>query len=180
MSQSTLVSEIDPRGLVPVAVKTLRGRADLPIDLYLWPPRSRRARLYRRKDVPLNSLDTEQLLSQGITTLYTPATEATQYCDYVRDRVLADESIPAHERYAILREATRAVLTTVMENSDVNAALAATAEFGRDMVQLVCDHKHILGRSAGRDVARLLDLHAPGERVHLFDRPGRGLWHQVC
>ena len=60
-------------------------------------------RLYREKNVPLEPGDLQRLLDEGVTTLYTRSCEAEQYCDHVRSHVLADEAIPAKERYCILR-----------------------------------------------------------------------------
>jgi HD-GYP domain-containing protein (c-di-GMP phosphodiesterase class II) len=144
MRSDALKMEIDPRGLVPVAVKTLQANDSSSFDLFLWPTKNSPPCLYREKHLPLEQTDLERLLNQGITTLYTRSAEASQYCDYVRSQVLDDDSIAATERYGILKDATRTVLMAAMENSDVDSALSVTADFGRDIVGLICDRKNIL------------------------------------
>ena len=99
MHSSNSETVVDARGLVPVAVKTLQGRTEISFDLYLWPSKSTPPRLYREKSVPLDPADLQQLLDESIVTLYTRSCEAQQYCDHVRSHVLADETIPAKDRY---------------------------------------------------------------------------------
>src|SRR5208283_2463276 len=106
MHSSNLETAVDARGLVPLAVKTLRGRAEIAFDLYLWPSKDSPPCLYREKCVPLDPADLQQLLDESVVTLYTPASQAQKYCDLVRNHVLADETIPARERYRALKDAT--------------------------------------------------------------------------
>ncbi len=134
---------VGARGLVPVAIKTLQSQAEISFDLYLWPSRSRPPRLYREKHVPLEPDDLSRLLDQGVATLYTLAAEAEQYCEHVRSHVLADETIPANERYRVLKDATRTVLTAALEKGDVDGAVNVSAEFSRDMVSLICKRTNI-------------------------------------
>ena len=99
MSRSAIEAAVDARGLVPVAIKTLLAQRQIAFDLYLWPSKNRPPRLYREKHVPLEPGDLERLLDESVATLYTPSSEAQCYCDHVRSHVLADETIPVHERY---------------------------------------------------------------------------------
>ncbi len=145
MSQAVNEIAIDSRGLVPVAVKTLQSQREIPFDLYLWPSKSRPPRLYREKNVPLEPGDLARLLDQSVTTLYTPSSDAQQYCDHVRSHVLADESIPAEERYCVLKDATRTVLMASLEKGDVDGVLHVSADLGRDVVTLVSGRKNIFG-----------------------------------
>ena len=135
---------VNPRGLVPVAVATLHSQREISFDLYLWPSKHKPARLYREKNVPLAPGDLQRLLDERISTLYTPSCEAQQYCDYVRSHVLGDESIPAKDRYGVLKDATRTVLTAALERGDVDGVVKVAADLGQDMVGLICDRKHIL------------------------------------
>lgn len=138
------VKNAETNGLLPVAVKTLQGRGQLDFDLYICPAKGHRAIMYREKRVPLEPADLQRLLDQSVTTLYTRSSEAERYCDHIRSRVLADESIPASERYGMLTEATRAVLTDSLEKGDVNGVLKVSGDFGRDMVSVVCNREHVL------------------------------------
>ena len=143
MQSSNLETVVDARGLVPVAVKTLQGRTEISFDLYLWPSRSTPPRLYREKSVPLDPADLQQLLDESIVTLYTRSCEAQQYCDHVRSHVLADETIPAKDRYCALKDATRSVLMASLEKGDVDGLLNVSADIGQDMVALISDRKNV-------------------------------------
>jgi HD-GYP domain-containing protein (c-di-GMP phosphodiesterase class II) len=137
-------TEVDPRSLVPIAVKTLQVQDEISIDLYLWPSRNRSPRLYRKKNVPLEPANLQQLLAESVTTLYARAAEAEQYCAHVRSRVLADETIPAADRYCVLKDATRSVLMASQDKGDVDGVLSVSSDLGRDMVSLVCDRRNVL------------------------------------
>jgi len=134
---------VDARGLVPVAVKTLQGWTEISFDLYLWPSKSTPPRLYRDKSVPLDPGDLQRLLDESVSTLYTRSCEAQQYCDHVRNHVLADETIPAKERYCALKDATRSVLTASMNNGDVDGILSVSSDLGQDVVALVSDRTNV-------------------------------------
>ncbi len=147
MSQAILEIAVGPRGLglVPVAVKTLQAQREIAFDLYLWPSKNRPPRLYREKHVPLEPGDLARLLDQNVTTLYTPSSEAQQYCDHVRTHVLIDETIPARDRYRILKDATRTVLMASLEKGDVDGVLNLSADLGRDMVDLISNRRDVFG-----------------------------------
>ncbi|MGA2616319.1 MAG: HD domain-containing phosphohydrolase [Thermoguttaceae bacterium] len=135
---------VDSRGLVPVAITTLQAQEEISFDLYLWSSNNRPPRLYRKKHVPLEPGDLQHLLDASVTTLYTRSSEAQQYCEHLRNHVLADETIAAKERYCVLKDATRAVLMASLEKGDVDGVLNVSGDLGRDMVTLVCDRKNIL------------------------------------
>ena len=143
MHSSSREIVVDARGLVPVAVTTLQAQQKVSFDLYLWPSKNRPPRLYREKHVPLEPADLQRLLDNNVTTLYTPSSEAQQYCDHVRSHVLADETIPSKERYCILRDAMRTMVMASLEKGDVDGTLNITADLGCDMVSLVCDRKNV-------------------------------------
>ena len=64
MHSSVRETVVDARGLVPVAVKTLQGRSEIPFDLFVWPSKYAPPRLYREKNVPLEAADLQRLLEQ--------------------------------------------------------------------------------------------------------------------
>jgi HD-GYP domain-containing protein (c-di-GMP phosphodiesterase class II) len=144
MSSNSMEMNVTARGLVPVAVNTLQEQAEIAFDLYLWPSKSAPPRLYREKHVPLEPGDLLRLLDQGINTLYTRSSQAQQYRDHVRNTVLADESIPAKDRYCVLTAATRTVLTASLEKRDFDGVLNVSADLGSDLVALVCGRRKIL------------------------------------
>jgi HD-GYP domain-containing protein (c-di-GMP phosphodiesterase class II) len=143
MQSSVTETAVDSRGLVPVAVKTLIGRTEIPFDLYVWPSKYSPPRLYREKNVPLAPSDLQNLLDQDVATLYTRLCEAQDYCDHVRSHVLADEKIPAKDRYCVLRDATRAVLMSALEKGDADGLLSVSSDLAQDMVALVSERKNV-------------------------------------
>ncbi len=145
MHTISMETAIDPRGLVPVAVSTLQSQVVIAFDLYVWNPKDRPPRLYREKHIPLERTDLRRLLDQNITTLYTRSSDAQHYCDHVRDYVLADESIPAKDRFGALKDATCTVLMDSINSRNVDGVLKVSAEFSQDLVALVCGRKNVLG-----------------------------------
>jgi HD-GYP domain-containing protein (c-di-GMP phosphodiesterase class II) len=145
VQNSSLEIPVDSRGLVPVAVRALQAQVEISFDLYLWPSKNSPPQLYREKHLPLERTDLQRLLDQSVTTLYTRFSEAQKYCDHVRDYVLADESIPAKDRYCVLKDATCMVLMDSMNKRDLDGVLKVSAEFGQDLVALVCGRKNVLG-----------------------------------
>ena len=135
---------VDSRELVPVAVKTLQSQTGNAFDLYLWPLKHELPRLYRESHVPVRPADLQRLLDANITTLYMRSSEAQQYCDHVRNNVLAVETISAADRYCMLMDVTRAVLMASLEKGDVHDTLNVCADIGRDMVNLVCNRENVL------------------------------------
>jgi HD-GYP domain-containing protein (c-di-GMP phosphodiesterase class II) len=135
---------VDSHGLVPVAVKTLQAQRSISFDLYIWPSKNKPPCLYREKHIPLQPVDLQRLLDASITTLYTRISEAQQYCEHVRNCVLADETISVRDRYCVLKDATRAVFAATLEKGDIDGVLNISTDLGRDMVNLVCDRKNAL------------------------------------
>ena len=54
-------------------------------------------------------------------------------------RILKNDDIPPLQRYQVLREATRAVLTEALTKGDQESAVKVTGELSEGMVQTVCD-----------------------------------------
>ncbi|HZZ72630.1 MAG TPA: HD domain-containing phosphohydrolase [Pirellulales bacterium] len=135
---------VDPRGLIPVSVKTLQLQGELAFDLYLWPSKSQPARLYRERHIPLRELDLQRLLDQKIDTLYTKSSDAEDYCQHLRTRILDDDTIPAAERYGALIDATRTLLTAAFEKGEIEGILRLSSQYGQDLVKIVCNQQNVL------------------------------------
>ncbi len=56
---------------------------------------------------------------------------------------MADETIPAKDRYCILKDAANTILTASLERGDVDAVVKVTTDLGGDMVNLICNRKNI-------------------------------------
>lgn len=135
----------DARGLLPIAVRTLRAAQDYNFDLYLPPVPGSPPRLYREKHFPLEAQDIARLLARGITTLFVAVDDAAQYGDFVRQRVLSDESLAPGERFGLLKDASRTVFVDSFRNGDVAGQLQVCAELGRDIVHLIWERETNLG-----------------------------------
>lgn len=131
-------------GLLPVAIKTLAGKEMYNFDLYLWPSKAKPPILYREKNVPLGPNEIQRLLGQGIDTLYMRLGEAEVYRDHVQKYVINDESMPAADRYQLLKDATKTVLSTAMSKGDIGAAVSVSADLSRDLVSIICDKQNVL------------------------------------
>lgn len=68
-----------------------------------------------------------------------PSAEAPAYYEYVRRHVLRDTGIPVPERYRLLTDAARPVLTPVLVHRNVDDVVRGSAEFGQDLATLVSD-----------------------------------------
>ncbi len=136
--------EIDEGRLMPIGVETLRATGVLPFDLYLHGEGPARPKLYREKTLPVGDEDLKKLLQRGVRTLYIPQTESSAYREYLRTTLLTNADIPPVERYQVLREATRSVLTDALAKSDHDTAVKATSELSAGLVQTVCDSQLVL------------------------------------
>ncbi len=100
--------------------------------------------LYRQRKHPIAASDLQRLTERGVRTLYIAQGESANYRDYLRDRILANDDIPPVQRYQVLREATRAVLTEALTKGDQESAIRVTGELSDGMVQTVCDSRFVL------------------------------------
>jgi len=136
--------QMNQQQFVAVSVDTLRPPAELNFDLYMRPVAHRPARLYRSKDVPIDDEAVARLLGRGIHTLYI-ATESTEnYCDYLRQHVLADEALPVDQRYNVLRQAAVSVLGDAFQRGCVDSIVSATENVGSQVVELLAGRETIL------------------------------------
>ena len=77
------------------------------------------------------AFDLQNLLDQDVATLYTRLCEAQDYCDHVRSHVLADEKIPAKDRYCVLRDATCGGADDALEKGDADGLLSVSSDLCR-------------------------------------------------
>lgn len=131
-------------GWVPVSVESLRSITELAFDLYIPMEDQVVPRLYRGRDIPLRATDITRLLDRGMETLYTPASMASIYRDHLRERVLADESIPLTRRYQMLAQAARVVFEDALRERDVAAMTAVSNDLGRQITKLVTGEEFLL------------------------------------
>jgi len=136
--------ELEESGLMSIGVETLRARGVLPFDLYLLGEQGRQPVLYRQKDLPVYESDLKRLLQRGIRTLYIPQSDSGVYREHLRETLLANEDIPPLERYQVLREATRSVLSEALHKGDHESAVKFTSDLSDGLVQTVCDSRAVL------------------------------------
>ena len=84
------------------------------------------------------------MLERGVRTLYISQGDSAAYREYLRDTLLKNDDIPPVQRYQVLREATRAVLTEALSKGDQESAVKVTGELSEGMVQTVCDSQIVL------------------------------------
>jgi HD-GYP domain-containing protein (c-di-GMP phosphodiesterase class II) len=137
--------------LMPIGVETLRAAGMLPFDLYQHNGGHARPVLYRQKHHPVHDADLRKLVERGVHTLYIPQNESSAYREYLRETLLANEDIPPLQRYQILREATRSVLTEALSQGDPDTLVEVTGDFSAGLVRTVCDSQTML-----RDVLRVM------------------------
>lgn len=140
------VAEIDVEegALIPIGVETLLASGVLPFDLYLHGEGASRPVLYREKSLPVSDGDLKKLLQRGVRTLYIPQLESSVYREYLRSTVLTNADIPPLQRYQVLREATRSVLTEALHKGDHDAAVQFTSDLSEGLVHTVCDSQMVL------------------------------------
>ncbi len=129
----------DARGFLPVAVRTMQAHREHAFNLYLRASKDRAAVLYCGKSVPLPPASLDQLVEQGVHTLYVPLDEAPAYREHVRTHILPDASIPVSERYCLLRDATRPVFGPALAAKDVDRLVVLSDECGQDLATVLGD-----------------------------------------
>ena len=123
---------------IPVSVESMRYAGDQGFELYVRDPTgTSRMRLYRGRNVSLCESDIKHLLERGIQTLYTKSSQAREYSDFLRERVLSDQSMPLTQRYELLTRAARVVFEDAFKQKDVGAICATTSELSEQLTELV-------------------------------------------
>ncbi|MGO9113855.1 MAG: HD-GYP domain-containing protein [Thermoguttaceae bacterium] len=136
--------DFDEGVLMPIGVETLCASNVLPFDLYLPGERRGRLVLYRQRKHPIVESDLQRLTQRGVRTLYIAQGDSANYREYLRERILTNDDIPPVQRYQVLREATRAVLTAALTRGDPDSTVKLTRELSEGMVRTVCDSQIVL------------------------------------
>jgi HD-GYP domain-containing protein (c-di-GMP phosphodiesterase class II) len=131
--------DFDEGVLMPIGIETLRASNILPFDLYLPSERRSRLVLYRQRKHPIAEADIQRLTQRGVRTLYIAQGDSSTYREYLRDTILKNDDLPAVQRYQVLREATRTVLTEALTRGDKESAVRVTSDLSEGMVRTVCD-----------------------------------------
>ena len=127
-----------------IGVETLRTSGMLPFDLYFYSDGPARPILYREKTLPVGDDDLARLLERGVRTLYIRHGESASYREYLRETLLANPDIPPLQRYQVLREATRSVLSEALHKGDHETAVRVTGDLSDGLVQTVCNSQTVL------------------------------------
>jgi HD-GYP domain-containing protein (c-di-GMP phosphodiesterase class II) len=140
------VAEInfDQGELMAIGLETLRASNVLPFDLYLPGDKRNRLVLYRERKHPFAEADLNRLRQRGVRTLYISQGDSSTYREYLRDTLLKNDDIPPIERYQVLREATRSVLTEALTKGDAEAAVKVTNDISEGLVTTVCESEFVL------------------------------------
>ena len=141
---SVAETDFDTGLLMPIGVETLRASDVLPFNLYLPGGRPGHMVLYRQRKHPIGETDVSRLIERGVRTLYISQDDSTNYREYLRDTLLKNDDIPPLQRYQVLREATRSVLTEALTKGDQESAVKVTSELSEGLVQTVCDSRTVL------------------------------------
>jgi HD-GYP domain-containing protein (c-di-GMP phosphodiesterase class II) len=136
--------DFDDGTLMAIGVETLRASDILPFDLYLPSESSNRLVLYRERKHPVDESDLKRLRQRGVRTLYIAQGDSSSYREYLRDTLLSNDDIPPVQRYQVLREATRSVLTEALTKGDSESAMKVTTDLSEGLVQTVCESEFVL------------------------------------
>jgi HD-GYP domain-containing protein (c-di-GMP phosphodiesterase class II) len=131
--------------LLPVAVRALCPTSVLDFDLFILADPSKPRVLYRQRSLPLQQGDLDRLLERGVQTLYLRSGDEDSYRRYLREELVQNEHLPPSDRYKILREATRTILETAFHSHNLDHIVTLSADFGRQMTDLICHKETVLG-----------------------------------
>lgn len=129
---------------VQVALDALRPNTALDFDLYLRADPRQPAVLYREHHYPLDEQDVRSLSESGIDALYISAKQAEAFQRYVREEVIRDASIPAADRYKILRDVSRASFFAALNADGADRLVDHAQQLGGELVELICDDDLII------------------------------------
>jgi HD-GYP domain-containing protein (c-di-GMP phosphodiesterase class II) len=145
----TVESDIDRGTLLPIALRTLCPSTLLPFDLYLRRNETDRFILYRERSYPLVQEDLDRLRERGTHTIYILSGDSGVYRDHLREKILNNQEVPPVQRYEVLREAARTLLSEPFTSGKAGAAVTTTSDLGQQMVKTVCDSRVILNDLLG-------------------------------
>jgi HD-GYP domain-containing protein (c-di-GMP phosphodiesterase class II) len=143
-SQGIIEGKTVPSGLVGIAVETLLPRDALDFDIYIWPSADSPPVLYREANYPLEEVDLDRLLSQGVHVVYIPAAKCRSYQQYLRKVVLRNSRLRPTQRFMLLKKANRAVFESAFRSGVPGRMMEFAEEFGRQLWEVVCDREMVL------------------------------------
>ncbi len=111
------------------------------ISLYVCDQEDGQYRLFRAPNVPITPEWVERLEQGRHRKLFVSTHEHQEFQRYLQENIkemVADESIPTTQRFALLNEVVRGVLGKELNSSDLDASIAKTEEMGHHVVELVC------------------------------------------
>jgi len=126
----------DSRALTPVAVGTLLTGRNFAFDLYIRLG-GEPSRLFLAKHHQLQQSDVDRLLERGITTLYVSSSSCREYCDYLCEHVVKDESRQPAERLQVLRDATKAVFDESFRSGQVDSIVQIVEGYARQITDVI-------------------------------------------
>jgi len=132
---------------VPVRVASIPAAHDFEQSLYLQNPASRDFRLYRDAGAELKPSDLKRLVEAGITTVYLDASDYGGFQEKLRmslDSIVADERLPAAERFSVLNEVVRGVMREAFRRGNVDRTVKETSKLAEHVVDLVCRDDQVL------------------------------------
>ena len=142
--QGIIEGKTVPSGLVGIAVETLLPRDALDFDIYIWPSADSPPVLYREANYPLEEVDLDRLLSQGVHVVYIPAAKCRSYQQYLRKVVLRNSRLRPTQRFMLLKKANRAVFESAFRSGVPGRMMEFAEEFGRQLWEVVCDREMVL------------------------------------
>ncbi len=131
-------------GLLPIAVQTLDTSNGFDFRLYLQSDEDAAPRLYKDRNIPFSTNDLENLMKRGVRVLYVRDDDAAALRDHINNNILTNNSLPLSQRYEILRDSTRSILSNAFERHDGTELTATTGSISRKMIPMICGTQSFL------------------------------------
>jgi HD-GYP domain-containing protein (c-di-GMP phosphodiesterase class II) len=144
---STCKPALDEDGsetLIPIALETLRPRAALDFDLYLWANAKSSAVRYRERGAPFTRGDIDRLVEADIRSLYVELSDHMGYRRYLRQEVIGNRVVPPVQQFRILKELNRKVFESVLRGRNVGRLVEFTDAYATDLMSTLCDRACVL------------------------------------
>jgi HD-GYP domain-containing protein (c-di-GMP phosphodiesterase class II) len=126
----------DGTGYLPIAVGTLAPSENLNFDLFLR-SESGQSTLFRGKNFELEYADLKRLSESSISTLYIRVADHEQYCEYLRDEVLASGDLQPEQRLQVLTAVNRSVFESAFSNVNMQRYMEFADSVGRELAETV-------------------------------------------
>ena len=132
------------RELVPVSIETLRPNSVVEFDLFLGGAAAQKPVLFRERRFPIEADDLAGLAESGVQTLYIAPEETAAYERYLREQVIFDRSIPAPNRYKLLRDVCRASFLEALRSNCPAKMVESAVRMAAELVEVICDDDLLL------------------------------------